>query len=275
MKWTPEQRVSESRVAARRIREIILHQSKRANVGHIGSALSVADILAALYTEVLRIADPRDPARDRFILSKGHASLALYAALSLRGWISPEMLDSFCQDGSVLGVHPDRAVPGVDFSTGSLGQGLSMGVGAALAARLAERRHRVFVLVSDAECNTGVLWEAVMFAAHHRLSNLVVIVDANGQQALGYTRDVLNLAPLADRWRAFGWDAQEIDGHDTQAIARAVGALSDESGAPHVLVARTVFGKGVSYMEGQIKWHYWPMSDQEYAQALAEIERNA
>jgi transketolase len=274
MKWTPEQRVSESRVAARRIREIILHQSKRANVGHIGSALSVADILAALYTEVLRIADPRDPARDRFILSKGHASLALYAALSLRGWISREMLDSFCQDGSILGVHPDRAVPGVDFSTGSLGQGLSMGVGAALAARLAERRHRVFVLVSDAECNTGVLWEAVMFAAHHRLSNLVVIVDANGQQALGYTRDVLNLAPIADRWSVFGWDAQEIDGHDTQAIARAVGALSNDSGAPHVLVARTVFGKGVSYMEGQIKWHYWPMSDQEYAQALAEVERN-
>jgi transketolase len=274
MKRTPEQRVSESRVAARRIREIILHQSKRANVGHIGSALSVADILAVLYTEVLRIADPRDPARDRFILSKGHASLALYAALSLRGWIPREMLDSFCQDGSILGVHPDRAVPGIDFSTGSLGQGLSMGVGAALAVRLAERRHRVFVLVSDAECNTGVLWEAVMFAAHHRLSNLVVIVDANGQQALGYTRDVLNLAPLADRWRAFGWDAQEIDGHDTQAIARAVGALSNDSGAPHVLVARTVFGKGVSYMEGQIKWHYWPMSDQEYAQALAEVERN-
>jgi len=274
MKRIPVQRVSESRVAARRIREIILHQSKRANVGHIGSALSVADILAALYTEVLRIADPRDPARDRFILSKGHASLALYAALSLRGWISREMLDSFCQDGSILGVHPDRAVPGVDFSTGSLGQGLSMGVGAALAARLAERRHRVFVLVSDAECNTGVLWEAVMFAAHHRLSNLVVIVDANGQQALGYTRDVLNLAPLADRWSAFGWDAQEIDGHDTQAIARAVGALSTDSGAPHVLVARTVFGKGVSYMEGQIKWHYWPMSDQEYAKALAEVERN-
>ena len=274
MKRTPEQRVSESRVAARRIREIILHQSKRANVGHIGSALSVADILAVLYTDVLRISDPGDPARDRFILSKGHASLALYAALSLRGWISREMLDSFCQDGSILGVHPDRAVPGVDFSTGSLGQGLSMGVGAALAARLAERRHRVFVLVSDAECNTGVLWEAVMFAAHHRLSNLVVIVDANGQQALGYTRDVLNLAPLADRWSAFGWDAQEIDGHDTQAIARAVGALSNDSGAPHVLVARTVFGKGVSYMEGQIKWHYWPMSDQEYAQALAEVERN-
>jgi len=276
MKRTPEQRVSESRVAARRIREIILHQSKRANVGHIGSALSVADILAVLYTEVLRIADPRDPARDRFILSKGHASLALYAALSLRGWISREMLDSFCRDGSILGVHPDRAVPGVDFSTGSLGQGLSMGVGAALAVRLAERRRqRVFVLVSDAECNTGVLWEAVMFAAHHRLSNLVVIVDDNGQQALGYTRDVLNLAPLADRWRAFGWDAQEVDGHDTQAIARAVGALSNGPGAPHVLLARTVFGKGVSYMEGQIKWHYWPMSDQEYAQALAEVERNA
>jgi len=253
MKRTPEQRVSESRVAARRIREIILHESKRANVGHIGSALSVADILAVLYTDVLRIPHPRDPVRDRFILSKGHASLALYAALSLKGWISREMLDSFCQDGSILGVHPDRAVPGVDFSTGSLGQGFSMSVGAALAARLADQPYRIFVLVSDAECNTGVLWEAVMFAAHHGLSNLVAIVDANGQQALGYTKDVLNLAPLTDRWRAFGWDASEIDGHDTEAIAGAIGALSTSSGPPHVLVARTVFGKGVSYMEGQIK----------------------
>ncbi|HEY6929991.1 MAG TPA: transketolase [Thermoanaerobaculia bacterium] len=264
--------MSESRVAARRIREIILHQSKRANVGHIGSALSVADLLAVLYTDVLRIADPRDPERDRFILSKGHASLALYAALSLRGWISRQVLDSFCQDGSILGVHPDRAVPGVDFSTGSLGQGLSMGVGAALAARLADRPHRVFVLVSDAECNTGVLWEAVMFAAHHRLSNLIVIVDSNGQQALGYTKDVLDIAPLAERWRAFGWDTQDIDGHDTEGIARAIEAISKGPGAPHVLVARTVFGKGVSYMEGQIKWHYWPMSDEEYARALAEVE---
>ena len=266
--------MSESRVEARRIREIILHQSKRANVGHIGSALSVADILTALFTDVLRIPDPEAPERDRFILSKGHASLALYAALSLRGWISPATLDSFCQDGSALGVHPDSAVAGIDFSTGSLGQGLSMGVGSALAARLSGLRYRVFVLVSDAECNTGVLWEAVMFAAHHELSNLVVIVDLNGQQALGYTKDVLDLAPLTDRWRAFGWRVREVDGHNTRQIAQTIAGLSTDSGAPHVLVARTVFGKGVSFMEGQIKWHYWPMSDQDYAQALAELERS-
>jgi len=184
------------------------------------------------------------------------------------------MLDTFCGDGSVLGVHPDRALPGVDFSTGSLGQGLSMGAGSALAARLSGIPHRVFVLVSDAECNTGVLWEAVMFAAHHKLSNLVVLLDLNGQQALGYTEDVLSLSPMADRWRAFGWDVHEVDGHDTEQIASTLGALSTDSGPPHVLVARTVFGKGVSYMEGQIKWHYWPMSDEEYAQALAELERS-
>jgi transketolase len=267
--------VSESRVEARRIRRIILEQSKRANVGHIGSALSIADILAALYGEVLRISEPGAPERDRFVLSKGHASLALYAALSLKGWISPAALDSFCADGSLLGVHPDRALPGVDFSTGSLGQGLPMGAGAALAARLSGGRRRVFVLVSDAECDTGALWEAVMFAAHHKLSNLVVILDLNGQQALGYTKDVLDLSPMAERWRVFGWDAHEVDGHDVSQIVRTISGLATESGPPHVLVARTVFGKGVSYMEGQIKWHYWPMSDQEYQQALAEIEQSS
>jgi transketolase len=275
MKQHQVQRVSQSRVEARRIRRIILEQSKRANVGHIGSALSVADILAALYNEVLRIPRPGAPDRDRFILSKGHASLALYAALSLKGWISPAALDSFCSDGSLLGVHPDRALPGVDFSTGSLGQGLPMGAGSALAARLSGGRYRVFVLVSDAECDTGALWEAVMFAAHHKLSNLVVILDLNGQQALGYTKDVLDLTPMAERWRVFGWDAQEVDGHDTQQIARTISGLATDSGPPHVLVARTVFGKGVSYMEGQIKWHYWPMSDEEYQQALAEIEKSS
>jgi transketolase len=259
-------------ISPRRIRRIVLEQSKRANVGHIGSSLSIADIVAALYGGILRIDDPSHRDRDRFILSKGHAVLAVYAALHLRGWLDAQALDTYCGDGSLLGVHPEHALRGIDFSTGSLGQGLSMGAGAALAARLQGSTRRVFVLVSDAECNEGALWEAVMFAAHHRLANLVAIVDLNGQQALGYTEQVLDLSPLAARWRAFGWDVHEVDGHDVAAMAQTVAGLDTTAGRPHVLVARTVFGKGVSYMERQIKWHYWPMSDEEYEQALAEVD---
>jgi transketolase len=262
----------EKQVFPRQIRRIILDQSKRANVGHIGSALSIADIIATLYRDILHILTPEYPDRDRFILSKGHSALALYAALHLKGWISEEMLNTYCGEGSRLGVHPEHVLIGVDFSTGSLGQGLSMGAGAALAARLQESSRRVFVLVSDAECNEGSLWEAVMFAAHHHLSNLIAIVDLNGQQALGYTHQVLNLSPMAERWRAFGWEVCEVNGHDVSAITRSIHGLDTSSGPPHVLIAHTVFGKGVSYMENQIKWHYWPMSEEEYQQALNEIE---
>lgn len=257
---------------AHKIRRIIIEQSYRAHVGHVGSALSVADIVAALNGSVLRIARPEDPDRDRCVFSKGHAALALYAALYLKGWITAEMLNTYCTDGSLLGVHPEHTLRGVDFSTGSLGQGLSIGVGAALAARLQHSSRRVFVLVSDAECNEGSLWEAVMFAAHHRLANLIAIVDLNGQQALGYTEDVLSLSPLATRWQAFGWDVHTVDGHNVTHISETIGNLNTVSDAPHVLIARTVFGKGVSYMESQIKWHYWPMSEAEYHQALREIE---
>ncbi|MEP6801149.1 MAG: transketolase [Acidobacteriota bacterium] len=255
----------------RQIRRIVLEQSRRANVGHIGSALSIAEIVAALYGGILRGGGPGDPERDRFILSKGHAALALYAALSLQKSLSADALETFCGDGSLLGVHPEHALPGVDFSTGSLGHGLSLGTGAALAARLQGSARRVFVLVSDAECNEGSLWEAVMFAAHHRLGNLVAIVDLNGQQALGYTKDVLSLPAMAERWRAFGWDAHEVDGHDVAALSAAVEEL-DWGGPPHVLIAKTTFGKGVSFMEGKIKWHYWPMSEEEFREARRELE---
>lgn len=259
-------------VQAAAIRRIILEQSKRANVGHIGSCLSIADIVAALYGGVLDVDDPGDPERDRFLLSKGHAALALYAALHLRGWLSAEELDTYCGDGSRVGVHPEHFLPGVDFSTGSLGHGLSMGVGAALAARTQGSSRRTFVLLSDAECNEGSVWEAAMFAGHHRLANLVAVVDLNGQQALGYTREILDLAPLADRWRAFGWEARVTDGNDVDALTAALTAPV-ASGQPLVVVAETVFGKGVSYMEGQIRWHYMPMSDAEHAQALEEVDQ--
>jgi transketolase len=259
-------------VEPRAIRRIVIEQAKRAQVGHVGSALCVAEILAILYGRVLRISAPDDRERDRFILSKGHAALALYAALHLRGWLTEEQLDSYCADASWLGVHPERGLPGVDFSTGSLGHGLSMGAGAALAARLQESSRRVFVLVSDAECNEGSTWEAAMFAAHHQLANLVAIVDLNGQQALGYTDQVLRLSPPGALWRACGWNVQEVDGHDLDALTAVLTGLDTRQGPPHLVIARTTFGKGVSYMEGQIKWHYWPMSELDHAQAVRDLE---
>ena len=260
-----------TRTFACEIRQIVLRESKRANVGHIGSALSVADILAVLYTTALRAASPRDPDRDRFVLSKGHAALALYAALSLRGWLDPELLQTYCADDSLLGVHPEHELPGVDFSTGSLGMGLAFGAGAALAARLQRSERRTYVLLSDAECNEGSVWESAMFAAHHRLSNLIAIVDDNGQQALGRTRDVLSLTPLRERWTAFGWDARDVNGHDLADLGQALEPGDGATGRPRIVIAHTTFGKGVPFMEDQVKWHYWPMSDEEYRVATEAL----
>ena len=259
-------------ISAYDISKIVLEQSMRAKVGHIGSSLSIAGILAALFGGVLEGKGPDDPDRDRFVLSKGHAALALYAALHLRGWISAEAMNTYCADGSMLGVHPDSELAGVDFSTGSLGHGLPLAVGAALAARMQRSDRRCFVLVSGAECNEGSLWEAVMLAAHQHLSNLVAIVDMNGQQALGYTKDVLSLEPLPAKWQAFGWDVLEVDGHDVAGLIRAIESLKTRAHAPHVLIARTEFGHGVSYMRSQIKWHYLPMSEADYEDALKDIE---
>jgi transketolase len=270
---TPEQRPAAA--MADGIRRIVIDQSKRANIGHIGSALSVADIVAALYAEILSHPGGDDPERDRFVLSKGHAALALYAALYVGGAIDEQKLNSFATDGSELGAHPEHTVPGVDFSVGSLGHGLSIAAGSALAARMDGSDRRAFALVSDAECNEGSLWEAVMFAAHHDLSNLIAIVDLNGQQALGYTEEVLDLGSMAERWGGFGWDVHEVDGHDVDALISTIDALDTASGPPHVVVARTTFGKGVSFMESKIEWHYWPMSDDQYEQALSELQRSA
>jgi transketolase len=253
------------------IRRIVLEQSRRAHVGHIGSALSIADMIGAVFS-VIGPRDPADPNRDRFVLSKGHAALALYAALSAVGALTEDELNSFCADDSLLGVHPDHLLPGVDFSTGSLGQGLSMAVGAALAASIQHAERKVYAIVSDAECNEGSVWEAAMFASQHHLGNLCVLVDHNHQQAFGHTADVLKSDDLPARWRSFGWHVIEADGHDEAAMALIL--RSPTTDRPRVIIAETVFGKGVSYMEGQIKWHYLPMSDDEYEQALSEIDVN-
>ena len=253
------------------IRRTVIEQSRRAGVGHIGSALSISDLLAVLFGGVLRGA-PEDPERDRFVLSKGHAALALYAALHEAGHLEAPALDGYCAEGSPLGCHPEHPVRGIDFSTGSLGQGLSVAAGAALAARLQRSPRRAFALLSDAELNEGSVWEAVMFAAHRQLANLVAIVDVNGQQALGYTRDVIDLEPLADRFAAFGWDVREVDGHDTEALVATIDGLDTRSGPPHVLLARTTFGRGVDFMESRIEWHYWPLDEEQYASARRQLE---
>src|SRR5262245_25692304 len=243
---SPAARIAVPDISPKQMRRIILDQSKRAHVGHIGSCLCVVEILAALYGHVLRASSPHDPERDRFILSKGHAGLALFAALALRGWITQAELDTYFCPGTLLGVHPEAALPGVDFSTGSLGQGLSIAAGAALAAGLQGSARRVFSLISDGELNEGAVWEAAMFAAQHRLHNLLVIVDWNGQQAFGRTRDVLDLPNLAERWRAFGWNTREVDGHSIPDLVKAL-SPSAPGEAPRLVLARTVFGKGVYF----------------------------
>lgn len=254
---------------ATQIRIHILDQSRRADLGHIGSALSIADLLAALYGDFLSPAGADDP--DRFVLSKGHAVLGLYAALAETGRMDPRRLDTYCADGTDLGGHPEATLEGIDFATGSLGHGLPLASGAALAARIQRSPRRVAVLISDAECNEGSVWEAAMFAAHHRLGNLVALLDLNGQQALGYTKDVLDMSPVANTWREFGWDVHECPGHDPAAIADLLASLDYVDGLPHMLVADTTFGSGVSYMESQIPWHYLPMSEEQHRQALAEV----
>jgi transketolase len=253
------------------IRRVIIEQSKRAHVGHIGSALSIADILGALFAGPLADVRANDPDRHRLVLSKGHAALALYGAMYATGRITQAELDTFCADGSRLAGHPEHVQRGIDFSTGSLGHGLSLAAGSALAARLDGSSRSAFAVLSDAECNEGSVWEAVMFAAHQRLANLVAVVDVNGQQALGYTRDVLDLEPLAEKWRSFRWDVHEVGGHDPEALSSALDCLDLAEGPPHVLLARTVFGNGVSFMENRIEWHYLPMSGSEHTLALDEV----
>lgn len=251
-----------------RIRLDILEQSHRAGFGHIGSALSIADIVAALFGGVLR-GEGAD--RERFVLSKGHAVLALYATLYETGRIDRATLETYCADGSALGAHPEHVLEAIDFSTGSLGQGLPMAAGSALAARMVGSDRRTFVLLSDAELNEGAVWEAAMFAAHQRLGSLVAIVDLNGQQAMGPTREVLDLEPLGARWRAFGWSVHDVDGHDTDALRDVIGSLDRASSRPHVVLARTTLGHGVSFMEDRTCWHYFPLSDEQFAAAVAEV----
>ncbi len=259
---------------ARAIRRRVVQTIAHAGVGHPGGSLSAADILAALYFHVLRI-DPRYPDwpdRDRFVASKGHCAAALYATLVERGFIPATWLDTFGRIDSLLQVHPDmQKVPGVEMSTGALGQGFSVAIGMALAARLDRRPIRVFVLLGDGESQEGQVWEAAMFAAHYHLDNLTAIVDYNQVQLLGPVAEIMAIGPLAEKWRAFGWHVLEIDGHDLTQIVQALGKTGRPVDQPVVVIARTVKGKGVSFMEGQAAWHGRPPNADELAQALQEL----
>jgi len=259
---------------ATQVRVSALRMVHRAKSAHIGSSLSMADLLAVLYGRALRV-DPARPdwaERDRFLLSKGHASAGMYSVLAERGFFPKEWLDDFYLDGSHLGGHVTYGVPGVEASTGSLGHGLSIGCGMALAGKRDKQPYRVFVLLSDGECDEGSTWEAALFAAHHGLDNLVAIVDYNKIQSFGTVKEVLDLDPLVGKWQAFGWVAREIDGHDFEQIESALLGVPFESGRPNCLVAHTVKGKGVSFMENRLAWHYSPPSDEQLRQALQELE---
>ena len=255
------------------IRAQAVRMVHRARASHLGSCLSMADILACLYWRVLRIdpANPKWPERDRLIVSKGHAAAILYATLAERGFFPTEELEFYSQAGSRLTGHVTSGVPGVELSSGSLGHGLPVGCGMALAAKRGGLPFRTFVLLSDGELDEGSNWESFLFAPQHALDNLTAIVDYNKIQSFGRTRDILDLEPLADKLRAFRWAVREIDGHDYGQLAAAFDALPFEKGKPSIVIAHTVKGKGVSFMEDLLSWHYSSPNDQQLQQALAEI----
>jgi transketolase len=259
---------------ARRIRLHVVRMTSSGKSSHVGSVLSIADILAVLYGHTLRVdpQHPRWPERDRFILSKGHAGAGVYAVLAERGFFPREKLATHYQNGSTLSGHVSHAdLPGIELSTGSLGHGLGVGVGMAYSGWLDRASHRVLVVMSDGECDEGSNWEAIQFAGHHRLANLVAIVDYNKIQSLASTDETLTLEPFADKWRAFNWNVREVDGHDPAALCACFDALPFTLDRPSVVIAHTVKGKGVSFMENQVLWHYRSPQGDELAAALEEL----
>ncbi len=269
-----KKKVENLKKIATALRKDVLDISFRANVGHIGSALSIADIITALYFRIMSV-KPKNPKwknRDRFILSKGHAAAIQYCALAKLGFFSKSELLNFCQNESELAEHPEIHVKGVEVTTGSLGHGLSLGVGMALAGKTKGLNYRVFVLLSDGENDEGSVWEAALAAGHFKLDNLVAIIDYNKLQAFGKIEEVMNLEPLSAKWKAFGWQTSEISGHDMEKVVKTLEKVPFIKGKPSLIVSHSVMGKGISFMEGKLAWHYQSLKETEYKRALKELK---
>jgi len=273
-----QQRVIHLREKARQLRIHIVDMIYTAQSGHPGGALSIADIMAALYFDILRIdpAQPRRPGRDRFILSKGHACPAWYACLAMRGFFATEHLKTLRKFESILQGHPDMLkTPGVDMTTGSLGQGLSLGLGMALEGRFAKKNFDVYVILGDGEINEGMVWEAAAAANKYKLDNVVAIIDNNKLQMDGFTEDVMPMEPIGEKFKAFNWEVMSVDGHDMAQVLSTLQRARDFRGKPVCIVAETVKGKGVSYMENVRKWHGDVPDDEEFQIAMRELKGSA
>ena len=257
----------------KRVRTHILDMTHYSKSSHIGSALSIVEILTTLYFKVLNT-DPKNPQksdRDKFILSKAHGSVALYAVLAEKGFFPLSYLKKYYIDGGILPGHLDRlSVPGIEISAGSLGHGFSISIGMAISNKKTGNKGRIFVLIGDGECNEGSVWEGVMLAAHLKLDNVIAIVDYNKIQSFGKTNEVINQEPILDKWRSFGWDVKEVDGHNFDQLFEALTSTHEK---PRVIIAHTIKGKGVSFMEDKLEWHYKSPNDDEYKEAIDEIER--
>ena len=261
---------------AKRLRIHALRMTSSGGSAHLGSCLSCADILAVLYGAILRVdpKNPKSPTRDRFVMSKGHAGAILYATLAEIGFFPTSELSKHYQNGSIFSGHVShKGVPGVEVSTGSLGHGLSVAAGMALAAKRTAAKHRVYCLLSDGECDEGMTWEAGLFAAHHKLTQLCALIDFNKIQSLGDVSEVLDLEPFADKWRSFGWDVSEVDGHS---IEQLIAVLSEKRSGdrPRCIICHTIKGKGVSFMQGQLLWHYRTARGEEFDSALKELSES-
>ena len=257
-------------ILAQEIRCRVIEISHKAHKGHIGSALSICELVAVVSLNA-RGLGTSDPKRDRVVLSKGHAALAWYSALELHGILTTETLNTYMCNDTLLGTHPDPQLDGVDFMTGSLGQGLGFGVGAAMAGMISNDDRMSFVILSDSELNEGSTWESAALAGQLKLKNLIVFLDLNGQQALGRTEDILPTSYAIDSWSEFGWNVQRVDGHSAEQIQKTTDQHKRSASGPLLIVASTISGKGVSFMEREVKWHYMPMSETEFIDASVQV----
>jgi transketolase len=267
--------ISDLENRARILRGRIIETSHKASIPHLGSCLSCIDILTVLYFSTLRIdaKNPRAEDRDRFILSKGHGAPALFQVLAMRGFYPEKMLETYGEDGGVFAEHPPapQYLAGIEAATGSLGHGMPIALGMALAARMKKQNHKVYAVLSDGECNEGSIWESAMLAASQKVSNLCVIIDFNKWQATGRSREVMSIDPLADKWRAFGWDACEVDGHNMPQLIEELSRFPSNLNKPKAIIAHTVKGKGVSFMEDDNNWHYRTPNAEELILARREL----